>query len=394
MPTFAQLDAITLADLRATGATKWKREDGALGAFVAEMDYGVAQPIKDALHAAVEQGLFAYLPEHYRDQMQASVAAWLQRQSGWQVPRERIHEMPDVVAVYRAAMEHFTPPGGKIIVPTPSYMPFLSVPASVGREVIEVPMSVDSNGYHFTHVLAALERAFDTGGRLLVLCNPHNPTGRVFHRAELAAIEELVERKGGRVFADEIWSPLVFPGHQHISYAAMGAAAAGHTITATAASKAFNLPGLKCAQLITSNEADEEKWRAVGHFPMHGAANLGLVGTAAAFAECQPWLDDILAYLKRNRDLLTEFVAERMPHARVTRPEATYVAWLDLTDYALETDPQTFLLEQAGVMCTVGTACGRVGTGHVRFIFAMPKPLMLEALERMAQALEQVPVRA
>src|SRR5699024_8205558 len=158
------------------------------------------------------------------------------------------------------------------------------------------------DGYAFDNDLAALERAFDDGGGLLVLCNPHNPTGRVFTVDELRAIEELVDRKGGRVFADEIWQPLVFSGHRHVSYASIGRRAAGHTVTAIAASKGFNLPGLKCAQLITSNAADEDTWQEVGWLPMHGAANLGLAATAAAFDDSLGWLDDVTAYLERNRD--------------------------------------------------------------------------------------------
>jgi cystathionine beta-lyase len=389
MPAFEQLDAVTLDDLRATGATKWNRSDRAIGAFTAEMDYGVAEPIKVALHREVDRGLFAYLPPRYRELMQQSVAGFLRRHTGWQVPPEQIHEMPDVVAAFRAVIDHFSRPGSKIIVPTPAYMPFLSVPPLSGREVIEVPMR-QTDGTDFSDDLEAIEQAFDQGGNLLVLCNPHNPTGRVFTLDELKAMEEIVDRKGGRVFSDEIWMPLVFPSHQHIPYASIGAAAAGHTITATAASKGFNLPGLKCAQLITSNDADEKTWQDVGFLPMHGAANLGLAATAAAFDDGEPWLSDITAYLERNRDALVSFVAERMPHATITQPEATYISWLDLRAYSLEGSPQQFFLDQAGVMCTEGTACGAVGAGHVRFVFSMPTPVMMDALGRMANALDSL----
>jgi cystathionine beta-lyase len=377
----------SIDDLRATGTTKWSRPDGALGVFTAEMDFGVAQPIKDALHREVEKGLFAYLPNHYRDEMQEATANYLRRNFGWNIPKERIHEMPDVVACYQAAIKHFSRPGSKIIVPTPSYMPFLSVPPTEGREVIEVPMGVDEESNRFFNDLQALEDAFDEGGHLLVLCNPHNPTGRVFTREELKAIEELVDRKGGRVFSDEIWMPLVFGGHQHIPYASVGERAASHTVTATAASKGFNLPGLKCAQLIISNDADEEKWSEVGFFMMHGAANLGLVGTAAAYNESEGWLSEAVDYLDQNRKELIAFVNDQLPLARVTDPEGTYVAWIDLSEYELGDDIQDFLLENAGVMCTAGTACGKVGVGHIRFIFAMPRPIMFEALERIASAI-------
>src|SRR5699024_7435240 len=149
-------------------------------------------------------------------------------------------QMPDVVAAYRAAIRYFSAPGSKVIVPTPAYMPFLTVPPDEGREVIEVPMRRDENGRHCADDLEALERAFDDGGGLLALCNPHNPTGRVFTRGELEAIAALVERKGARVFSDEIWMPLVLGGRTHTPYASIGESAAGHSVTAVAASKAFN----------------------------------------------------------------------------------------------------------------------------------------------------------
>lgn len=408
MPSFAQLDAITLEYLRTTGATKWNRADAPIGAFVAEMDYGIATPITETLHREVDRGLFAYLPLEYRERMQASVARYLRDRCAWEVAPECIHEMPDVVAAYRAAIAHFSEPGSKIIVPTPAYMPFLTVPGLDGREVIEVPMNAGTvagagpdagsavgarpDEYAFGDDLAALERAFDDGGGLLVLCNPHNPTGRVFTEGELRAIEELVDRKGGRVFSDEIWQPLIFSGARHIPYASLGERAAGHTVTAIAASKGFNLPGLKCAQLILSNAADAATWRDIGWLSMHGAANLGLAATAAAFDEGLDWLDDVTAYLERNRDLLVEFVARRMPGAHVTRPEGTYIAWLDFSAWELGAEPAEFFRERAGVLCTDGTACGTDWAGHVRFVFAMPQPVMIDALERMAAALERVGV--
>lgn len=393
MPTAEELNSITLEDLQRSGTTKWNRPDKALGAFVAEMDYGVAQPIKDALHAEVDKGLFAYLPDRYRIEMQEAVAGFLHCRFDWSIAPERIHEMPDVLSAYQAAITHFSEPGSKLIIPTPAHMPFLSVAELEDREVIEVPMSEDAETGRFANDLRALEDAFDAGGQLLILCNPHNPTGSVFTLEELQAIEDLVDRKGGRVFSDEIWMPLVFSPHQHIPYASIGERAAGHTVTATAASKGFNLPGLKCAQLIISNDEDEELWNRVGFFSMHGAANLGLTGTAAAFNDSEEWLDDILTYLDGNRAELVNFITEKLPRARVTNPQGTYVAWIDLSAYGIGDDIQGFLLEKAGVLCTDGAACGEVGKGHIRFVFAMPRPLMITALERISAALEPVAAR-
>ncbi|MDN5685598.1 MAG: aminotransferase class I/II-fold pyridoxal phosphate-dependent enzyme [Brachybacterium sp.] len=386
MPSIDELDAITQDELIATGATRWARGDDVIGAFVAEMDFGTAAPITRRLHREVDRGAFGYLPAALRAEMQQATAEFLHRRAGWTVDPADIHEMPDVISVYEAVLDHFLAPGTKLIVPTPAYMPFLQVPDLHDREILEVEMLADDAGrYHYD--LDALEAAFDAGGELLVLCNPHNPTGRVFSREEMESLVELVDRKGGRVFSDEIWMPLVLQG-EHIPYATLSETAAGHTITAVAASKAFNLPGLKCAQMITSNDADRVHWAEVGHFPMHAAANLGLAAASAAYGDGMDWLEDVVTYLRRNRETLTEMVARLLPKARITTLEGTYVAWVDLRGYGITGSLHDHLLEHARVECTDGTACGRSWEGYIRFIYAMPHPLLVEAITRIARALE------
>ena len=386
MPTSAELDAITQDDLLATGATRWARGDDVIGAFVAEMDFGTAGPVTARLHDEVERGAFGYTPARLVTELQQATAGFLRRRTGWEVPPEHIHEMPDVIAALEAVLDHFLTPGAKVIVPTPAYMPFLKVPALHGRVIQEVGMLRDGTG-RYRYDLDGLEAAFDDGGELLLLCNPHNPTGQVMTRPELEEIAELVERKRGRVFSDEIWMPLVLDG-QHIPYASLSEATARHTLTAVAASKAFNLPGLKCAQLITSNESDREHFAAVGHFARHGAANLGLAATSTAYDEGEEWLGGILAYLRRNRDTVATMVRELLPRARLTAMEGTYVAWLDLREYGITGSLHDHLLEHARVECTEGTACGAGWAGHVRLIYAMPHPLLVEAITRIARVLE------
>lgn len=382
----ARLDAITTAQLRAGGTTKWSRPDGAIGAFIAEMDFGTAPAVTAALHDFVDSGRFAYPPTDLAAEMSRASADLLARAYDWHLDPERIRPLPDVLAGFVAAIRHFSAPGSKIIVPTPSYMPFLTVPATEGREVIEVPMRAGPGG--FADDLDAIAAAFDAGGGLLVLCNPHNPTGRAFTRDELTAIAAVVEAKGGRVFADEIWAPLVFDGRRHLPYAALSEVTAAHTVTAVAASKGYNLPGLKCAQLVLSSDDDGALWRKVGFLSEHGAANPGMVATAAAYDRGGPWLAQILRYLERNRATVADFATARLPRVGFHLPEATYVAWLDLSDYDLPGGPAAFLREHAGVACTPGTDCGAIGAGHVRLIFAMPRPVLKQALGRIADALD------
>ena len=379
----ARVNATTAADLRTIGGTKWADPD-VIGAFIAEMDFGVAPVITEALHAAVDEGAFGYTPPKFTRALKDAAATRLRDRHGWDVGPEHVFAVPDVITALEIAIDRFSEPGSKIIVPTPSYMPFLSVPGGLGREVIEVPMLQHDGGWSFD--FDGLQAAFDAGGRCLILCNPFNPIGRVFRRDELAAISELVDRNGGRVFSDEIWAPLVYPGAELVSYATVNDVAAGHTITAIAASKAWNLPGLKCAQLVVSNDADLQTMAEIESWAGRGTATLGLVASAAAYARGDAWLDEAVAYLAGNRDELIALVAQELPGVRVTVPEATYVGWLDFRGIGLE-DPAAFFREHAGVGLTDGAACGAAGVGSARLIFAMPRPLLREALHRMGEAL-------
>lgn len=379
-------DDVTLDYLRDVGGLKWSTHPEAIGAFVAEMDFGTAPAILTALHEAVDLGLFGYLPERLATQL---AEAWCRRareRYDWKVPVERVRPLADVMAGLQAAVEHFSAPDAPVILPTPAYMPFLTAPLALGRRVLQVPMAVDS-GRH-VYDLDALEGAFAAGGDLLVLCNPHNPIGRVLEPDEMLAIAEVVDRHGGRVFSDEIHAPLVYDGHRHVPYASLSGTTANHTVTAVSASKAWNLPGLKCAQLVLSNDADAETWVEVGLRFEHGAANLGVVANVAAYADGGPWLAGVLDYLDGNRRRLGELLAERIPGVGYTPPEGTYLAWLDCRALGLGAHPAEFFLDRAGVALTEGLACGDAGAGFARYNFATPRPILERTVDQMAAALE------
>lgn len=385
MPTFAELDAITLDELVATRATKYQRP-GIIGAFKAEMDYGIDPLITAAIVAEAKRGTCGYLPAWLLEQLQQSAANFFQESYGWQTQPEWIRPVSDVLVGLKVAMDYFSEQDAPIIVPTPCYLHFLNVPRAFGRKIIEVPMLRDEQGRHI-HDLDGIDAAFRKGASLLVLCNPHNPTGRVFSRTELTAISEVVARNKGRVFVDEIWAPLTYQGHQHIPYAMLSATAAGHAITATSASKGWNLPGLKCAQVIISNQEDRDRWESCnGWIAEHGAANLGVRAVTAAYESGRPWLQDIRAYLQRNFETLQELMSDLLPMVPTPNNEGTYVAWLDFTDTAIRGKVTEHFVEHAGVELTPGPQCGIVGTRCARFIFAMPRPIMIEAVRRMAAA--------
>lgn len=388
----SEFDDITQERLREAGSVKWTMFPDAIGAWVAEMDFGLAPAINTALTSALDRGVTGYLPTALADELAAATAAWCAERYGWHVPAGRVHHLPDVITAFEVTIERFTPPGSAVIVPTPAYMPFLMVPQMLGRRVIEVP-SIERDG-RMVMDLEGIDRAFHDGGGLLVLCNPHNPLGTVFTRSELQAVSEVVAAHDGRVFSDEIHAPIVYAPATHLPYASLSDVTAAHTITATSASKAWNLAGLKCAQLILSNEADEAAWQGFGMWAGHGTATVGVIANTAAYADGGPWLDEVIEYLDGNRRLLAELVAELLPAARLITPEGTYIALVDFRAYGLEGDLGEWFRTNAGVAMTDGAACGVAGIGHARLVFALPRPILREAIERIAAALEARPAIA
>jgi cystathionine beta-lyase len=240
-----------------------------------------------------------------------------------------------------------------------------------------------------TYDLAGIARAFDRGARLLVHVNPHNPLGRVFSAEEQLALADVVEQAGARVFSDEIHAPLVHPGTVHRPYASLSETTAGHTVTATSASKAWNLPGLKAAQLLLSNDDDAAHWERVGSLYTHGASTPGVLASTAAYDRGGAWLDGVLAYLDGNRRLLGELLADRLPDVRWIPPEGTYLAWLDCRALGLPTSAGQFFLERAGIALVDGPECGAPGAGHVRLNFATPRPVLTTIVDRMADAVRR-----
>jgi len=390
MPTFAETaDRITAEELYRRGSLKWTRGGpGVIGAFIAEMDFSAAPAISKALRDAVGRADFGYLSDHAAAELAQACAAWQYDSYGWTVDPARVRPLPDVVKGLEAAITVFSRPGTPVILPTPAYMPFLTWPPLLGREVIQVPMT--TSGGRPALDLAGLDAAFRQGGHLLILCNPCNPVGRVYTKDELAGVAEVVARNDGRVFADEIHAPLIYPGGTHVPYASVSEQAASHSVTGTAASKGWNLPGLKCAQLILTNDADAATWAECGVMFEHGASILGVRASTAAYRGGGDWLAEVVGYLNDSRQLLAGLLAEHLPDIRYQPPEGTYLAWLDCRDLfrdrRIEVSPAEFFRARGRVLLTDGAACGEAGRDHVRLNFATPRPVLTEIVRRMAAA--------
>jgi cystathionine beta-lyase len=362
---------------------KWDVPADRIGAWIAESDFGTAPEITAALHEAVDAGFLTYLPDHAAAAAEAACADFLAARYGWEVAADRVHLVPDVVAALRITLQHFVVPGGAIAVPTPCYAPFLTAPARMGVSVVQIPSVVVGDRWRID--LEALEAAFAGGVRLVVLCNPHNPLGQVMSLDEQAEVAAIVERHGARVFSDEIHAPVVYPGRTHHPYAALSSATASHTLTATATSKGWNIPGLKAAQLILTSDEDQAIWRARDVVPYQDGSILGAVAARVAYSQGTRWLDETVAIFDRNRRMLADLLAEHAPDVGYRIPEATYLAWLDFRAYDLDGDPADLLASLAGVVASSGIDSGTGGRGHVRFNFAMPTDLLERAVRSIGR---------
>jgi cystathionine beta-lyase len=379
----APFDNVSVDRLRARRTVKWTLYGpDVLAAWVAEMDFDVAPEVRAAILAAVDREDFGYV-EADLSALTGACAAFLESRYGWVVPSARIFPVADVLGGISAALDVFSESGCGVVVPTPAYPPFFEVVELTGRRVIAAPLNRDAD--RDTLDLDAIDAALTSGARAVLLCNPHNPTGRVFTTDELAALAVIVDRHGARVVADEVHAPLAYPGHRHVPYVTVSEAAAAHTITVTSASKAFNLAGLKCAQVIASNHADAARWRELHVFEVPGPTPIGIAASVAAYRDAGAWLDDLVGYLDGNRRALADLLADHVPVISFHRPEATFLAWLDCSELGLD-DPARFFLDEARVVLSDGPPFGAGCDQFVRINFATSRALLEEIVLAMGAA--------
>jgi cystathionine beta-lyase len=377
-------DSLTPELLRKRGTSKWNRyDDDVLALWVAEMDFPTADVIGQAMKDAVDREQFGYARTAEKTGISEATAEWSRLRYGFDIDPERVHVLPDVLKGIEIAVNYFSPPGAPIILPTPAYMPFFEVPKVVSRPAIEVPMAIEDGRYVLD--LDAIDEAFSKGGYTVILCNPYNPLGRAFEADELRGLAELVARRGGRVVADEIHAPLVYD-RRHVPYASVSDEAAAHSITVVSASKGWNVPGLKCAQAITTNDNDESRWQQISRLASHGASTLGIDANVAAYRFGASWLDETISYLDTNRRRLAELLGQLLPGVKYRIPEATYLAWLDFNELELPVEPADFFLEHARVAMNPGLAFGSNGTGCTRLNFATTARILERAVQAMADA--------
>ncbi len=377
-------DFDTLPDRRSTESAKWRvYDEDVLPMWVADMDFPSPEPVIQALQERIAHGVFGY--PWPRDELTEVVVAWLDRRHGWAVNPEHLIFVPGVVTGFNLSAHAVARPGDGVLVQPPTYGPFLKVAENVKLVQQENELIRGEDGQYIID-LDAFEAAIDEKTRIFMLCNPQNPTGRVFRVDELEAMAEICLRHGVIICSDEIHSDLVFNGHKHIPIASLDPEISANTITLLAPSKTFNIAGLKASVAVIENDELRQKFEGAKQGLVGWVNLLGQVAMQAAYKGGEEWLEALLLYLQANRDFAHDFINEQIPGVSMIKPEGTYLAWLDCREMETTGTPSDFFLEKAHVAMNDGGWFGQGGAGHVRFNFGAPRSLVEEALNRMKNA--------
>ena len=370
--------------LRSRRTNKWhKFADDVLPAWVADMDFGVAPPIAEALARLARNQEYGYAARE--GALAAAFARRMQHRFGWTVDPADAHPIGDLVQASFSSVMAFSEPGDAVLLQLPSYPPFMRAIEDTGRRLIANHMR--DNGTRWVIDLDAYEAAPDPCTRVLIFCHPQNPTGRAFTRTELEQVAEFAIRHDLIVVSDEIHADIVYPGNTHIPLASLSHEIAARTITITSATKSFNIPSLRCAIMYFGAPALKEQF--FSRIPSRLLGSPGVTGvdaTIAAWDEGQPWLDEILVQLKSNRDWLAQTIGSELPGVMMRLPEATYLAWLDCSALTLPCPAGQFFLDRARVGLNFGETFGAPYANFARLNFATPAPVLREIIGRMAEA--------
>lgn len=374
---------------RGTGSLKWDAcrrffgADGVLPMWVADMDFRTVPAVVEAIRARAADGVFGYSlsPDTFYD----NTISWFCRRYGWKTKREWILGSPGVVPAIAAAILAFTKPGDGVLIQTPVYYPFRESIIGLGRRVVENPLLPEGGTYRmdYAHLKEGLQQAV-----LAILCSPHNPVGRVWRVDELQEFGNACLASDTVIISDEIHADIVYRGFRHTPVASLSKPLRNATISCHAASKTFNLAGLQTAPVIIASDRLRNPFSAMlRSLGFYGSNIFGAAATAAAYGSGEEWLEELLAYLSGNIDFLEGFLAANVPGIRFTRPEGTYLAWLDCRGLGMDDgDLKRFFLHEAGLALDDGPMFGSGGSGFMRLNFACPRSTLETALSGIAAA--------
>lgn len=369
-------------DRRATNSYKWdSAPGGVLPMWVADMDFRTAPAIIDALQKRVAHGIFGYtrVPDAYYD----AVTSWFSRRHGWDIDREWIIYTSGVVPAVSAVIKALTVPGDKVIVQTPVYNCFFSSIRNNGCEIVSNPLRRAADTYEMD--FDALERcAADPRAKVMLLCNPHNPAGRVWTPDELTRLGNICLRNGVTVVADEIHCELVYQGFKYTPFASLSDAFLHRSVTCVSPSKAFNIAGLQIANIVAfDNDLRSRIDKAININEVCDVNPFGVAATIAAYNEGEEWLNQLVDYLHGNYEAMAEFCRRELPEFPITRLEGTYLVWMDCSSLGMPSDAlEHALLDDARLWLNAGTMYGAEGEGYMRWNIACPRSVMLDGLNR------------
>lgn len=378
---------------RETRSVKWDGMESLFGVkeaiplWVADMDFTAPEPVLKAVRDVAEHGILGYAAPN--TSFQQSIADWMQKRHGWNVSPEWLVYTPGIVPALNMAVEAFTEPGDHIIIQPPVYGPFHKLASNHGRELVLNPLLHDE--LHYKMDLAHLEQvAKHEKAKMLVLCSPHNPIGRVWTKEELDNVMEIAAKHDLIVISDEIHADLVFKERLHTPYAMISEEAKMHSVICTAASKTFNIAGLHTSNVVIANEELRDKFKKIIEKNALSSMNIfGIAATEAAYREGEPWLIETLEYIHENMVYVTEFIHTHLPELKVELPESTYLLWIDFRNLQIpHKELYQFLLHEAGLVFSSGTDFGEHGEGFMRMNVACSRHLLEEAMNKLKIALQ------
>ncbi len=378
-----------VTDRRGTNSLKYDfavergKPKGILPLWVADMDFPVAEEITQGLKRAVNHGIYGY--SEAKDSYFQAVADWMSRYHGWEVQKEWLVKTPGVVFAIAAAIRAFTKEGDGVLIQNPVYYPFREVIEDNDRRLVDNTLVEENGGY--TMDLEDFERKIlENRVKLFILCNPHNPVGRVWTREELSAVAEICLKHGVLVISDEIHHDFVYPGYEHTVFATIDDRLKDVTITCTSPSKTFNLAGLQVSNIFIANEALRKQFcKEIARTGYSQLNTLGLVACECAYRGGGEWLAELKQYLKGNLEYVREYLKEKLPKVHIVEPEGTYLLWLDFRELGLSgRELENLIVNQAGLWLDAGDIFGACGEGFERVNIACPRAILKEALDRLA----------
>jgi cystathionine beta-lyase len=385
----SHLQALDLSELQTHRSEKWRAfPKEILPLPVAEMDFPVAEPIRQTLREMIDHSDLGYLgaiPE-----MGVAFAGFAKRRWGWTVDPLQVRIAADVGVGVVEVLRVITKPGDKFMINSPVYPNFFTWCNETHLELVDVPLSQSDeqiNGSHWILDWAGIEKAYASGIKAHLICNPHNPLGRIYTHEELSRLAELAKKYNVYLLSDEIHAPLNYSEQVFTPFLTVSDTAREVGITITAASKGWNIAGLKCAIIVTENEKMFETLNAIAPATHYRASLLGAFATVTAFEKGEPWLDSLMVQLDHNRNLVAELIAAKTPGVGYRIPHCSYLAWLDLSTFNLGEDPSAILIEKAKVAFVPGIRFGTHSAQFVRLNFATSPEILEEAFNRLATVL-------